>query len=184
MEEFKDLDSTVIEAKKMLNTFRAFEKIPKVLKILQTAVGTTKELNGAISGKRVEIANLDEKIGGKNIQLDKMDAKIDGKNVELRELDKTIDIEKDKLLDVMHEELAEIRKKSELLLKDTVIASGLEIKRNIQSVKNSKKEMEKKVSAHRVEIKLYEDREKDAKGCADKALKDFEKIKKSLLGGV
>jgi len=183
MDEFKDLNLIISEAKRMSNTFRAFERLPRVLEIIQSSSSYVDGLEKTAQKKNDEIVNLDKEIEKYKENLSKMESKVKDKILEFDLLDAVIVEEKTVLMDAMKAEIDEIRDAAEEVLYDSTKAMKDQIEANDKAIEKSKSQMMSLVETHKIKIDEFKSLEESARKRADEAVENLEKIKKSLMGG-
>jgi len=183
MDEFKDLNLIISEAKRMSNTFRAFERLPRVLEIIQSSSSYVDGLEKTAQKKNDEIVNLDKEIEKYKENLSKMESKVKDKILEFDLLDAVIVEEKTVLMDAMKAEIDEIRDAAEEVLYDSTKAMKDQIGANDKAIEKSKSQMMSLVETHKIKIDEFKSLEESARKRADEAVENLEKIKKSLMGG-
>jgi chromosome segregation ATPase len=183
MDEFKDLNLIISEAKRMSNTFRAFERIPRVLEIIQSSSSYVDGLEKTAQKKNDEIANLDKEIEKSKGELSKMKDKVKDKTDEFNALDTFVAEEKTVLMDAMKAEIDEIGAGDEEILYDSTKAMEDQIEANDKAIEKSKSQMMSLVETHKIKIDEFKSLEESARKRADEAVENLEKIKRSLMGG-
>jgi len=183
MEKFKDLNQMISEAKRMANFFKAFERIPRVLELMQSSSGFVKGLEKTAGEKKKEIADLGVATVKALDGLSAVKDRIKEKGNELESLNDTMDMRKAGLIADMEVELNEIRKEQEAKLAVAVENMKLQVVVNEKAMNDSEVNMIEVINFHRSEIEKFGDIALDAEERADKALENLEKMKESLLGG-
>jgi len=183
MEELKDLNLMISEANRMANTFRAFEKIPKILLVLQSSSKLLKELDEEKTKKENDLANLIVKIGQMEDRIDAVGLSIKDKQLEFDDIEDVVSGEKKRLMELMEKEVAESRVLLEEELFDALDEIKAQIEENKEAVSKSEFDMVDAIRTHNVEIEKYKALEADYKNRADDAKEKLDKIKESLFGG-
>jgi len=184
MDELKDLNLIISEAKRMSNTFRAFERIPRVLEIIQSSSSYVDGLEKTAKKKQSDIANIDKAIADANGKLSAMNDKVKDKIKEYEDLDAVIAEEKSVLMDIMAEDLKEIKDINNQEISESNELMESKIAENEAAVQKSKDNMLSVLETHKSTIEKYDRLAKESKERADEAVENLEKIKKSLMGGV
>jgi hypothetical protein len=184
MERIEDLGLMVSEAKKMAETFKAFEKIPRILSLLQSSSKMMKDMGGAEKQKQADLEKLDQVITVKMDQVKTVAAKVKEAEDDLADIKKTVATEKAALLNKAKVEVA----KKQATMEDRVNAKmqGLEVKVSVAKkvLDGLQKEATLSRATHEAKLLEYATVEADAKARAEDAENNLKKIKQSLFGGV
>lgn len=182
MEKLQDLNLMVAEAKKMANTFRAFERIPRVLELVQSASKVLVDLGKQEQKKNAELADLDQQLKSAKDSVDKAKAALKKKNDELKKVSDTVDSERKELLKAVDIEIAERRSAAE---KD-LLKQELDLKARVDAKKSELEDLNSQIAAaqaaHEARVSQYAQSEAAAQRRALDAEKNLEQIKKSLFG--
>ena len=183
MDEFKDLNLIISEAKRMSNTFRAFERIPRVLEIIQSSSSYVDGLEKTAHKKQDVISGLEKEIVKSKNSLDNMKDKVKDKIKEYEDLDAVVAEERAALMDIMAADLKEIKDINEQELSESNELMESKIAENEAAVQKSKDNMLSVLETHKLTIEKYDKLAWESKERADDAVENLEKIRKSLMGG-
>jgi len=183
MERIEDLNLMVTEAKRMAATVKAFEKIPRVLGLLQSSSKVLDDLAEEETRARATLEGL--KVAIEQVEADrgKVVAEISGARETLNGMRDEINQERNKLMAGVKTEVekkrASLEQKLDVTLKDLegqTATKRAELDAVIESIDIARKD-------HEANMKQYAQLEADAQKKVAAATKNLEKIKKSLFGG-
>jgi chromosome segregation ATPase len=183
MNELQDLNVAIAEARKMASMFRAFEKIPRILEILENTNSTLKTLDAEKNNKEAVLAELDEEINERNAAAEQAEKLMGQKAANLKKVQEEVAAEKARLMKQMRQE-AETRQ-TELDANLAERAGDLMGSIKAQEVKLERlnKEVAKAEQQHNEQVAQYQKVEADAKARAESAQANLEALKTLLKGG-
>ena len=174
MGQIENLDTVVSAVGKMSKLMQAFDKVPEVLGILQSAQSTLNGLVAEEAEKERVIAKMDAEIEQKQVALASVSQDVKKKEVELGGLASVVESEKAKLVEQMNRDVGQRRVELETSLNDQLAAQRAALDTVRQEVATAE-------ARHKAKMQEYSSLEADAKARADIATKNLEEIKQTLF---
>ena len=183
MEELKDLNLMVSEAKRMTNTFRAFEKLPKILQVLQSSDKFLKELDERKTNTEKELADLLNKVDGMTHRIDTVNKTIRDQQFKLDHLKDGVAEEKKTLMAEMMEVVEDKVAEEKLLLNVDLDKLRAKIAQDKTAVAQSRVVTADTIKTHKREMEKYAALEADYHTRAKDAKKSLDEMRETLFGG-
>lgn len=183
MEEFNDLTLLIAEAQRMANTFKAFERLPRVLQVIQAAKNMPKEMDRLLAVKKAELKDLEKLVETSQNNLSQLTSEVENADKKFNALTDEVNAEKRRLKALMQDELKEARNEANRQLAVINANMDVEIAEHNRMVETSAQKTDKAIELHKTNIGRYQREEAEAKKRADKAAAHLENLKQSLFKG-